>query len=220
MGEATEHEPVKMPCLECGGWPKNHRVLHEFSRHWNDDEGDTVAITTYQICQCLGCDQVGFREVSTSADDFNDDGTRSETVKIYPDVVRVELRAVDVREFPLTVSRIYTETVNAFNAGALTLAGGGLRAIVEAICIDQGVAGRNLSDKIDDLAVKGLLAKPQADLLHEERYIGNAALHELVPPSKQEIKDGMKIVEGLMSTIYVLPNHAEKLRQSRKKKSP
>jgi hypothetical protein len=220
MADSIEQKTVRMPCLECGGWPKNHRVVRDFSRSWSDDEGDTIAVTEYQICQCLGCDQVGFREVSTTADDFDDNGERTETVKIYPEAVRVELRPVDAKEFPDTVSRIYAETISAFNAGALTLAGGGLRAIVEAICIDRQVAGRNLSEKINDLAVKGLLAKPQADLLHEERYIGNAALHELVPPSKQEIKDGLKIIEGLMSTIYVLPKHAEKLRLSRQKRSP
>lgn len=113
------------------------------------------------------------------------------------------------------MDRIYTETIIAFNAGALTLAGGGLRAIVEAICIDRKVSGHNLQMKIDDLAAKGLLAKPQADLLHEERYIGNAALHEILPPAKQEIEDGLVIVEGLINTIYVLPLRAQRLREKR-----
>jgi hypothetical protein len=62
---------------------------------------------------------------------------------------------------------------------------------VEAICIDRKVSGQDLQKKIDDLVSKGLLEKPQADLLHEERYIGNAALHEILPPAKQEIEDGL-----------------------------
>jgi len=62
---------------------------------------------------------------------------------------------------------------------------------VEAICIDRKVSGQDLQKKIDDLVAKGLLAKPQADLLHEERYIGNAALHEILPPAKQEIENGL-----------------------------
>jgi hypothetical protein len=53
---------------------------------------------------------------------------------------------------------------------------------VEAICIDRKVSGQDLQKKIDDLVSKGLLEKPQVDLLHEERYIGNAALHEILPP--------------------------------------
>ncbi|HSF65816.1 MAG TPA: DUF4145 domain-containing protein [Nitrospiraceae bacterium] len=97
----------------------------------------------------------------------------------------------------------------------MTWAGGGLRAIVEAICIDREVSGQNLQNKIDDLVTKGLLAKPQADLLHEERYIGNAALHEISPPAKQEIEDGLAIVEGLMTAIYVLPLRAQRLKKKR-----
>ncbi len=48
-----------------------------------------------------------------------------------------ERAPVEVHDFPDPVTRIYMETVRALNAGAHILAGGGLRAIVEAICIDQ-----------------------------------------------------------------------------------
>jgi hypothetical protein len=90
---------------------------------------------------------------------------------------------------------------------------------VEAICIDRKVSGQDLQKKIDDLVSKGLLEKPQADLLHEERYIGNAALHEILPPAKQEIEDGLVIVEGLMNTIHILPLRAERLREKRQKRT-
>ena len=121
----------------------------------------------------------------------------------------------ETRDLPVQVARICSETIIASNAGALTLAGGRLRAIVEAICIDRKVSGQDLQKKIDDFVAKGLLAKPQADLLHEERYIGNAALHEILPPVKQEIEDELVIVEGLMNTIYILPLRAERLREKR-----
>ena len=55
---------------------------------------------------------------------------------------------------------IYTETIQAFNLGAPTLAEAGLRAIVEALCIHQGASG-NLQKKIDSLVERGLLAKPK-----------------------------------------------------------
>ncbi len=122
---------------------------------------------------------------------------------------------ISTRDFPESVSRVYSETVAAFNGGALVLSGGGSRAIVEAICRDRKVSGKNLQEKIDDLVAKDLLAKPQADLLHEERYIGNAALYEILPPAKQEIEEGLEIVEGLMNAIYVLPLRAERLRKKR-----
>jgi len=104
-------------------------------------------------------------------------------------------------------------------AASLAVEGGGLRAIVEAICLDQSVGGGTLQAKIDDLVGKGLLAKPQAELLHEERYIGNAALHEMLSPSKRDVEDGLAIVEGLMNTIYTLPLRAARLREKREKRT-
>ena len=209
---------VKMQCVECGGWPKNHRVVRDLSRSWCDDDYGVEGGTSYQICQCQGCDHVGFREVSWSSDSIDEEsGDPIESVAIYPEFEKTEWKSIETRELPPAVSGIYRETIAAFNAAAFTLAGGGLRAIVEAICLDQKVVGRNLQAKIDDLVAKNLLAGPQAALLHEERYIGNLALHELRPPSRQELSDGLRIVEGLLNTIYVLPKHADKLRKSRTK---
>jgi Domain of unknown function (DUF4145) len=90
---------------------------------------------------------------------------------------------------------------------------------VEAICKDQKIEGRTLEKKIDKLAEQGLMTKPQADLLHEERFIGNAALHELEPPSEGDLKLGIDIIEGLLGTIYILPGKAKRLRAARERKA-
>ena len=104
------------------------------------------------------------------------------------------------------------------NAGIRTLAAGGLRATVEAICLENGLTSGTLQKKIDELAGKNLLTASQAELLHEERYLGNAALHELETPAHHAIEDGLQIVEGLINTIYILPIKAARLRKAREKK--
>jgi len=113
------------------------------------------------------------------------------------------------------VGRVYGETIAAFGAGAPILTGAGLRAIVEAICIQQKAKGKDLQERIDALVETRLLAKPQADLLHEERYIGNSALHEIDPPSDKHLSLGLEIIEGLLNAIYVLPTKAGELRAAR-----
>ena len=70
-------------------------------------------------------------------------------------------------------------------------------------------------DEINELVRQNLLTTAQAELLHEERYIGNAALHELETPSAQDIEDGIGIVEGLINTIYILPFKAKRLKERR-----
>jgi hypothetical protein len=209
---------AKLPCIECGGGPRNHDIVREFEQTWSteDDQG----ATTYEICVCRGCETVRFRERAWDTMTLDSEGQPATTVRVFPEVPGAERASVEIDDFPEAVGRIYLETVRALNARAMILAGGGLRAIVEAICIDQKVSGRNLQEKIDALVAKGLLAKPQAELLHEERYIGNAALHEISPPSKADIEDGLLIVEGLLNTIYTLPGRAERLRRKRQKGKP
>ena len=113
---------------------------------------------------------------------------------------------------------MYKETIDALNANIRKLAGGGLRATVEAICLDKNIKDGHLQNKIDELVKQQLLTTTQADLLHEERYIGNAALHELETPPAQDIEDGLGIVEGLINTIYILPSKAKRLKERREAK--
>jgi len=217
---SNQESSTKVPCTTCGGEPRNHEVVCELSIPWVDEGNGEEGGTTYQICRCKGCDQVRFREKSWSTYYLDPEtGDYEPSIRIYPEALGSARLPIETGEMPDDVSRIYAETIIAFNAGALTLTGGGLRAIVEAICIAQEVSGSNLQIKIDNLAAKGLLAKNQAELLHEERYIGNAALHEMLPPSKQEVEDGLAIVEGLLNTIYVLPLRAARLRKTREGRS-
>jgi hypothetical protein len=130
---------------------------------------------------------------------------------VYPESKEGSRSPIETFDLPDSIGRIYRETVIAFNAGALILAGGGLRAIEEALCQDKNVQGDNLQEKIDNLASQGFLATPQAALLHEERYIGNAALHEIVAPSKLDLQDGFDIIDTLLTTIYSLPDKVERL---------
>lgn len=206
---------VRIECDRCLGGTRNHEVLREYVENDPIDEERGAYFTyTYQICRCLGCDSVRFRV----EEEFS--GYEDCTVQIYPQIQKnswpekPELRALE------KVGSIYRETVAAFNARAMILTGAGLRAIVEALCNQRKIRGKNLQEKIDALVDENLLAKPQADLLHEERYIGNSALHEVEPPPEKDVVLGLEIVEGLLTTIFILPLKAQELREARERKSP
>jgi len=214
-----EGDIVKVLCGECGGRERNHKILREFEIHRNNE--DDHGSSKYQIVQCQGCETVRFRSDAWSTFDMNyETGEPDSTVHIYPEYQpgAREPVADAFDDIPSEVARIYQETIAALNAGTLILAGGGLRAIVEAICINAKARGRRLVDKIDGLVELNLLAKPQAELLHEERYIGNSALHEVEPPARKEIEDGLVIVESLLNTMYIAPASANRLRNSRLRK--
>jgi hypothetical protein len=171
----------------------------------------------------MGCDSLRFRAVSwDTSGPFDDEWEPQETVTVYPQEAQRPTRPSrfnNLDPIPEKVLGIYTETIQAFNFGAPTLAGAGLRAIVEALCIHQEVTGRNLQQMIDGLVGKGLLARPQADALHEERFLGNSALHEIAAPSKADLDDGLQIVETLLHTIFVLPEHVARMKKKREEKA-
>jgi hypothetical protein len=184
----------------------------------------------HRLVECMGCQSIKYVISRLYPHDFEEHSH----FKVYPDIPEnIQRRPAAINQdeaaddkgnplIPESVWKMYNETIDALNAGIRTLAGGGLRATVEAICLNYGITDGNLQNKIDELANQNLLAKPQAELLHEERYLGNAALHQLETPSPLDIEDGLEIVEGLINTIYILPSKAARLKISReaKKKRP
>ncbi len=215
---------TRVVCASCGNEYRNHRILHEKVTRWCNGPHEPVrALELHRFVECMGCESLKYVH---SWEDFpvNEDyGPREYNVKVYPDAPGTTNRrnaGIDGNEaqIPRNVWKMYAETLQALNANILTLAAGGLRATVEAICLESGLSSGNLQKKIDDLASRNLLTASQAELLHEERYLGNAALHELETPSVHAIEDGLVIVEGLINTIYVLPGKAKRLREARKAK--
>jgi len=219
-------------CTACGFEERKHRILHEKNIPIYEDEppAPPIGYVHHRFVECMGCETIKY-VISNSYRELDDDARPQEqnecNFKVYPDVPAINQRRTalinkeDVTDnegtllIPVSVRKMFKETVVALNANIRTLAGGGLRATVEAICLDNKINERNLEKKIDELAKRNLLTKAQAELLHEERYLGNAALHELATPSAQDIEDGLQIVEGLINTIYVLPSKAKRLKERR-----
>lgn len=224
MVETGKNEKtIWVTCAACGHQSRKHRILHEKNVHCFDDpDGPPINEEFHRFVECMGCESVKY--VSSICDLQGEYDEGEYDFKVYPDApgkVQKKVGAItDDEHIPKSVWKMYKETIDALNADIRTLAGGGLRATVEAICINNGIKTGSLQDKIDELSKRNLLTKTQAELLHEERYIGNAALHEMETPSFRDIVDGLGIVEGLINTIYILPIKAERLkirREARKK---
>ena len=214
---------VDLPCNTCGGGNRKHDILYNKHDKWSDDESGEQGFTKHQVAQCRGCETVRFALITW---DTLRSHSEEETVVVFPDSGLPQKRpgALDFIDLPEKVAQMYRETLRAFDAEAYTLCGVGLRAIVEALCLEQGVTAGNLQSKIDALVARGHLAAKQAEHLHEERYLGNAAVHEMVKPSSSDLEDGLQIIEVLLKTIYILPQHASDMKRRREarsaKKSP
>jgi hypothetical protein len=183
----------------------------------------------WEILVCNGCGEPSFRRLY--ADDGNYDPNINEVVEdveLYPPSGPDRRPVRYFKGTSAVLDRIFRESTQAHNDGLRTLAAGGLRATIEAICADKGVVDGpldpgdatskrkdNLQGRINGLAEKGHLTRPQADHLHSIRFLGNDALHELAEPQAEELKIAFDLVEETIESIYEREYKAAELRRYR-----
>lgn len=224
----TQGETVQVECPQCETTTK-HTV--ERALDWSDfyEGSDIHAWGTYQIVRCNGCDPLSFRTVEGNSEDYDYDESGhmvlSETEKLYPErrkrsVVDELYLCDDVYKIPEIIQTIYRETLEAVQHDLPTLAGIGIRAVIEATCHDLKAKKRNLADKIDELVGMSLLTPAGAEILHGIRLLGNDAAHEMKAPKTKQISAAPKVIDHLLLGVYVLPQEASVLPKPAPKPAP
>lgn len=243
----SQGEKFKAFCATCKS-DTNHEAVQtvdvsgsEIYRYGpGESDQDSMEWTDrYQVIKCLGCDAFSFRHRNWFSgaqeyfgpDDYHD-GT---TERLYPQRGKDVLAAKDFYNVPKNLRSIYKEVIACFNNESPVLCAAGLRASIEGLCAANGVNDgpveltrsdgttetkrkSNLEGKISGLFEKGFLTKRNAELLHEHRYIGNEAVHELSRPSDTGLKIAIEIVEHMFESLYEIPEKAEALKIARAKK--
>jgi hypothetical protein len=222
-------------CLECKR-PTRHLITVSYDKNgsaWNRSEEWSVDWADhYQILECQGCSTITFRHSNWFSENQgpDDDGV---VERLYPMRKEGTLSAKPYQNVPVSLRRIYIESVDCYNTGSNTLCAAGLRALVEGICAEQGIQDGpveapakgggtqvirkgDLQGKIAGLHEKGLLTKTAADTLHEHRYLGNSAVHELARPADIELQLAIEILEHTLDALYEMPEKAALLRARRK----
>lgn len=183
----------------------NHSVLAEKTESSREEYSFDRA---YQIVECLGCDTKSFRDVFEEIEhayQISDDEWEVPTsITVYPRFIQGHRSLNGDYYLPSLVGRIYKEVLLAFQEDALILAGLGLRGTVEAVCNDLGISGRNLEVRISKLATGGYISRKDAERLHGIRFMGNDAAHEIKKPKSEQLSVALKIVEHLLSSVYIL----------------
>lgn len=229
----TKDKIVSVQCIECKRTTR-HRVIVSIDKSGSEyDDGEEWSIDwsdRHQVIECQGCETVSFRHLSwfSEAEDYDCDGT---TERIYPLRNKDAISARPYHNVPSNLRRIYTELIDCFNNDSPTLCAAGLRALVEGICAQQGIVDGpveipakgggtqivrrdNLEGQIAGLQEKGLLTQSSAHTLHEHRYLGNSAVHELARPSSDELQLAVEIVEHVLEQLYELPEKAAELHRA------
>ena len=209
----TANTEISVPCIKCSG-KTAHTVVASIDKSGYAEDYDINWDQTHQIVRCMGCKTITFRVASSNSDDYmqvgDDDWELQVDEKLYPS--RIEGRkdlGTDVIHLPPDLRRVYAETTQALNSDSPVLAGIGLRALVETVCKEKNVAGKDLYEKINDLATNHVLTPSGAEILHKVRSLGNKAAHEVKPHTPRQLSLAMSVVEHMLKDVYILPKIVE-----------
>lgn len=224
-GSKTEGEIIHVECIWCKSKTK-HTV--ERALEWSESD-EISAWGTYQIIRCNGCDTLSFRSIESNSEEYDYDENGEpiliETEKLYPErekrslVGELYLRDY-IYEIPEIIQAIYRETLSAVQYNLATLAGIGIRAVIEATCQDLKAKKRNLEDKINELVGLSMLTSAGAEILHGIRLLGNDAAHRMKPPETRQITAALKVIDHLLLGVYVLPKEASVFPKPKPKPTP
>lgn len=201
-------EKIRSYCVSCKNSTNHDVVFCEIEKSTNEDGLDFIIY--YYTLKCSGCENISFRK------DFHDHSSYFYnnlgeveipiTTNIYPPYIHKHKTLDGIWMLPLKIRKIYEESISALKAKCLILSGAGFRGVIEAICLDKTIKGRDLETKINNLAKQGLITKTECDRLHSIRFLGNDSIHEMKEPNKVQLIAVLNIIEHLLNNLYLIDN--------------
>lgn len=186
----------------------NHTSLFKEHRGSDIDE-DFQWSEEFEIIKCNGCDNLQYRttygdESMVAYNHEEDYETHFNDYKYFPKNLKGHKIFKNIYNIPDKIRVVYIETIEAMNNNCYLLSAVGLRAIIEAICIEQNIIGRNLEIKINNLSKNKLITEKDSNRLHTIRFLGNDSVHEMEVPKEDKLNVALKIVENLINNLYLI----------------
>jgi len=220
-------------CIRCRH-ETHHDIVKELSKHFYPDDTPDMGIDyakgAWEILRCRGCENITFRETWITSEDPEPE------VRLFPPRNENMLQIRGFYNLPRALRRIYREVIDCYNNEIYTLCAAGLRTLIEGICLDNKIKNgpvkvtandkssktirkTNLEGKIEGMIEKGIISKKRAESLHEHRFLGNEAVHELRTPSPIDLKLAIEIIEHTLDNLYEIPDKVEEIKWKRMKRS-
>ncbi len=231
-GTPMSDEKIKIYCTNCKGFT-NHGALEKVSKTFTPQNHPEMEIQfaegTWEILECRGCEEITFRETWTTSEDCEiETGETIPTIRLFPPRSERTLPVKSHYMLSPTLRQIYRETIDCYNQAFNILCAVGIRMLIEGICLDKGIKDgpvqqkngstirqENLQGKIEGMVESGIITEEHATTLHELRFLGNEAVHELKVPSFDELQIVIEIVEHTLESLYELTNKVELLHRKK-----
>jgi hypothetical protein len=210
---ATGSRTGKKIVLVCGscGRDTTHEILLSLDSADETPDHDIQWSESYLTVQCRGCQTVSFCIESSSSEDFDEENRAIITRRLFPNRIPGRTALKDLYFLPPKLRQVYEEARSALTEEFAILTGIGIRAIVETVCNENRASGRNLFQKITGLVKAGLISVKEAEILHDLRFMGNEAAHNVKAHTQTELNLAFDVVEHLLKTVYILPQQTKRL---------
>ncbi|MDZ4329117.1 MAG: DUF4145 domain-containing protein [Flavobacterium sp.] len=204
---------ITTECRNCNE-ETNHLILYKKEVRPKTEKGKSHdGKEWWCVTQCAGCNSLHF----VLRIFFNNPEENNRLVhydSFFPDNPENPnfISGSDLAELPSMIFKLYYEVMHAFDSESPVLAGVGLRTLVEAICKQQNIKGRNLKERIISLQAKGQISATELPILDKLRDIGNISAHEIKSFSMDKLSYALEIVNHVIRSIYILPKINKKLK--------
>jgi hypothetical protein len=223
--EQKKNKTVKAHCNNCGGERNAHiRASYTVSNHDNE----TSWSDTYDILECLGCNNLSVRHTFwfSEWDQFDTDPQTGHP-RLLPGTKEAYWPPQTTRRKPVWVEnlsddvlrRVIDEVYGALNHGQIVLASIGLRTLLDRamfLRLGDGVGGFTARLKL--MVEKGHIGNDEREILEIITDAGNAAAHRGFAPSYNALGTIAEAVESLLHREFVLKTAAGEVKEETPKR--
>jgi hypothetical protein len=216
-------EPQKTSWIYCNLCKGKTRHVLVASKEYNYgsrvEEGEPAEWGEYRLWACAGCDTCTMEDYYTAeymglvnVDEPDQDNQVYDSI-YHPKRASSSRPSKHFFNLPSKLERLYSEIIKSHNEGLHLLCAAGLRSLLEGVCAEKAITGANLEKKIEGM--KSLLPESIVKNLHEFRFIGNRAVHELEAPQTSELGVALDVIEDILNFLYALDYNASLLARIR-----
>ncbi|WP_363321726.1 DUF4145 domain-containing protein [Sphingomonas sp.] len=215
-------EIVLGECPVCGPRRRAEVVASHTERDPPDD--DVYETTTLSVLKCGGCGSLyARREVTFSEDQEQEQNPRTgewETVSrptttYWPPYARRSRPPWFPELTDETIRRLLDETYTALNENLFTVAGMGVRAVLDrAFELAGADPGGRFDEKLNSLRDDGVIGADEHATFVVLTDAGSAAVHRGWRPEPEQLETILVAAEDFLNRVAVMPSKIETLRQA------
>jgi hypothetical protein len=160
----------------------------------------------YQLLLCPSCNSVN--AIKTSYDSENTIPVDEDEEEYYGVVVEYlfpSIKSGNFKNLPSLVEKSYAIAIKLKRLEPIASVIFSRKSL-EAICVDQKATGRDLKDRIDNLAQKGAIPTLLQNAAHSVRLLGNEGAHELdAEVSVDDAETLLALCDAIIGYVYEAP---------------